>query len=378
MDIISLIIILGIMQGFFLGILLLTKNAPNKKANRYFGLLYFIFSISIMDFVFIRTGVYFNYPHLMYTTGWSLYCFGPLLLFYVNALFDPAYTFRKTHLLHFVPLLTAGIISIKFYMLPAAIKLNLLTAVIQGKSSPWNIFMALSASFHVIIYMAVVHYKLTRYRHSLKDASSFTETIDLSFIYVAIYANYAIFTNIILVVILVLSHTLTNILTFIGVVPLMATVAIYVSGYMALRQREIPAEILDVARQPKMQRPVNTDPKAEQYIRQLQNLMESEKLFLDNQLTLKKLADRLGIPAYQLSQLINDRLNQNFFDFINSYRVNEAKRLLTDEEKSIYTVLAIGYESGFNSKSSFNSVFKKMTGVTPSDYRLSRDAAIQG
>jgi YesN/AraC family two-component response regulator len=103
--------------------------------------------------------------------------------------------------------------------------------------------------------------------------------------------------------------------------------------------------------------------------------MENEKLFLDGDLTLQKLAERLAIPAQHLSQVINERLDQTFSDFINKYRVEEAKRRLLDPKTQHYTVLAIGEEVGFNSKSSFNAVFKKYTNTTPSEFRKANNGA---
>ena len=97
--------------------------------------------------------------------------------------------------------------------------------------------------------------------------------------------------------------------------------------------------------------------------------MESEKPHLDSDLTLPKLADHLQIPPHHLSQIINESLKQNFFDFVNGYRVEEAKQLLLDPEKSSFTVLAIAEEAGFNSKTVFNTAFKKGTGKTPSAFR---------
>ena len=97
--------------------------------------------------------------------------------------------------------------------------------------------------------------------------------------------------------------------------------------------------------------------------------MEREKPYLDANLTLQELAGRVSISLNHLSQLLNERLNQTFFDFVNSYRVQEAKRELCNPAKAHLTILAIAYDVGFNSKSSFNSAFKKHTGITPSEFK---------
>ena len=97
--------------------------------------------------------------------------------------------------------------------------------------------------------------------------------------------------------------------------------------------------------------------------------MKSDKLYLDRTLTLEKMARKLSIPPLHLSQLINERLNQNFTNFENSYRVDEAKRRLSDPRNDRFTIVAIAEASGFNSKSTFNAAFKKNTNLTPSEFK---------
>lgn len=97
--------------------------------------------------------------------------------------------------------------------------------------------------------------------------------------------------------------------------------------------------------------------------------MEEEKLYKETELTLRDLADKLQYPSYQVSQGLNEGLGRNFYDLVNGYRVEEAKRLLADPKSMNYTILAVGFEAGFNSKTTFNTVFKKMTGLTPTDFR---------
>ena len=97
--------------------------------------------------------------------------------------------------------------------------------------------------------------------------------------------------------------------------------------------------------------------------------MGKDKLYQEPELSLQNLADKLLYPSYQVSQAINEGMEKNFYDLINGYRVEEAKRLLLDEKSRNYTILSVGFEAGFNSKTTFNTVFKKFTGLTPSEYR---------
>jgi AraC-like DNA-binding protein len=97
--------------------------------------------------------------------------------------------------------------------------------------------------------------------------------------------------------------------------------------------------------------------------------IEGDRLFLDPELTLNDLSQHVQLPPYLVSQAINTQLNKSFYDLINGYRVEEVKKLLYDPTHQHYKILSIAFHAGFNSKTVFNSVFKKMTGVTPTQYR---------
>jgi AraC-like DNA-binding protein len=104
-------------------------------------------------------------------------------------------------------------------------------------------------------------------------------------------------------------------------------------------------------------------------LERLQHYMNAEKPYLQAELTLDQLAEQIGIRPKILSQVINDLLKQNFFDLINRYRIEEAKKLLTNPVDKKLTILEVLYEVGFNSKSSFNTLFKKYIGLTPSEFK---------
>jgi AraC-like DNA-binding protein len=102
---------------------------------------------------------------------------------------------------------------------------------------------------------------------------------------------------------------------------------------------------------------------------QLMNLMETEKCFLNPDLELPSLAAKLNLTPHELSYLLNKGMGSNFFEFVNQYRVEEAKKLLLSAEHKHLNILGIAYEAGFNSKTTFNATFKKVTGVTPSNFK---------
>lgn len=104
---------------------------------------------------------------------------------------------------------------------------------------------------------------------------------------------------------------------------------------------------------------------------QLIELMETEKPFLDSELSLIKLANKMNISSHLLSYIINNGFNENFYQFVNRYRIEEAKKLILNPKMEYLSLLGIGFEVGFNSKTVFNTTFKKITRQTPSEFKKS-------
>jgi YesN/AraC family two-component response regulator len=104
-------------------------------------------------------------------------------------------------------------------------------------------------------------------------------------------------------------------------------------------------------------------------ITKLKYLMEVEKVYCDADISLGSLAEKLSIPPYQLSIIINESLKQTFSEFINSYRIEEAKRILLDPKKAQQKIDAVSLEVGFNTRVAFYQAFKKYTKMTPTQYR---------
>jgi len=150
-----------------------------------------------------------------------------------------------------------------------------------------------------------------------------------------------------------------------------ASLLIYAIGYTTFKQPEIISDGLVFKHSPKYENSTLTSERAENYSAKLLNIMETEKPFTESDLKLQDLARMLSIPPHHLSQILNERLHLNFYDFINRYRVEEAKRRLVDANGNHTTILGIAYDVGFNNKASFNTAFKKHVGLTPSQFKKS-------
>ncbi len=166
---------------------------------------------------------------------------------------------------------------------------------------------------------------------------------------------------------------MTDLFTYLGFV-----LYLYYAYWHATQQR--PMTLLEPAPSPRLneggkdkyQRSSLTREQGIAIFQRIKAAMEQGKLYRNADLTLPALAEAAEAPGYHISQVLGEVAGQNFYDFVNTYRVNEAKRLLTDPSKQHYTILAIAFEAGFNSKTTFNKVFKNVTGQTPSEYLSER------
>jgi AraC-like DNA-binding protein len=125
--------------------------------------------------------------------------------------------------------------------------------------------------------------------------------------------------------------------------------------------------ISDVVTKEKERRSYLTNIDTEKLKKKIDELITVQEVYTDEHLTLKKLASLADVSAHQLSEFINEHYQKNYTTFVNEYRINKAKKLLTENDDD--TVLAIAFDVGFHSKSAFNEAFRKITGLTPTDYK---------
>lgn len=142
---------------------------------------------------------------------------------------------------------------------------------------------------------------------------------------------------------------------------------VFYLGYKGLTQPYLLINSQEINNKKKYSYSNLTKEEAKQILNRLLQYIKSEKPFIDPNLTLKNLARKINIQQKYLSQIINEYMHQNFHDFINHYRIEFAAKMLREEKET--SILDIAYDSGFNSKSSFNSEFKKNMNMTPSQYR---------
>ncbi|GAJ00981.1 unnamed protein product, partial [marine sediment metagenome] len=210
---------------------------------------------------------------------------------------------------------------------------------------------------------------IKKYQVEIKNVYSTIEHINLSWL------NFVIFgfigwksLEIIELVLLITGRNYSAIFFYITaeVVFLIFVSLMFLKG---LKQPEIFSGNNENQHKRKYEKVLLSEAMKEDYKNKLVQCMETQKPYLDLSLCLNDLAEKVSISPQYLSQVLNTCLNKNFFDYINSYRIKESKSLLSGQASNKKTILEILYESGFNSKSVFNTAFKKHTGMTPSQFR---------
>jgi len=206
---------------------------------------------------------------------------------------------------------------------------------------------------------------------------SYSENIKLKWLRLLIYIFGVVWTA--LIVITVIHHIFDLFSTSFCTDGLFISLSVFVIliGYFGLKQRLIYKDLMETEHIISPNNKIKyagshlDERTAEIYVDKLTNLMHNSKPYLQAKLTLPQLAVELDISTHYLSQIINEKFKLNFFDYINNFRVEEVKKKMKDSSYMNFTLLAIALDSGFNSKSAFNRIFKKVTNLTPSQYHNS-------
>ncbi|RPH32825.1 MAG: AraC family transcriptional regulator [Bacteroidales bacterium] len=377
MDIIFLI---GIVQALFLSVLIFSKK-QKSTGDFVLGIWMVFLGLHLLDTYINSTGIVLKYPHLL-AIGFNFPMLqGPFMFVYVLVMINKKGRFKPVYLLHSLPFLVFTVYLISdFYCLSASEKLSYYEIQAEQFSPAIRLmqfFKILLGPFYVVWSLI----KLKTHRKNILEYFSYSERINLNWLQFVIAGLGFVWVTVLISVILEIALPMSDYPIYISV-----TVVIFFLGYFGLKQQVIydnrlqNFEKLEDDKEVKIEELAEDKPKgrykksgldentAKEYLNMLLSYMAKEKPYLNGKLSLKEVADYLGISINHLSQVINEQTGMSFFDFINKYRVDEVKMRLADPKYEQFTLLGIAYDCGFNSKSSFNSIFKKATGLTPSQF----------
>jgi AraC-like DNA-binding protein len=334
----------------------------NVKANRMLAL----FAL-VMGCAFTSTFILIAQPAMLNSILFKVlnsvqFLLAPLLYFSIVYFVKPEKQLTKTDLIHTVPFIIYTLIEFAQDIDNTSLSATELIRINQNVS-----FLVRDClPFQTLGYLIAGYALLKKHKHHLKQVASNISKIDLTWL-------RHFLTILLLTVLIWINDALFEIPLLTEATPFIYTLAIFFLAFFSIRQKtvfafgDIELPTSDHSRTT-LKNPRLTPQQIENLTAKLTFLMESEKLFLDNDLRLSIMAEKLGLGVHQTSFLINETSGNNFYNFVNGYRVEEAKRLLSSSTIEELNILGIAFASGFNSKTTFNTTFKKVVGVSPSEY----------
>lgn len=378
----NFLIISGILQIIILSFIIFFHQKGNIKANKVLSVFIFISALHFGWYMVIDSnieqiiGAYFLWIPYSY-----LLSLGPLIYFYTRILTTSNFQFSLKHSLHFLPA-------------TAEVLLQLLL-IIEGISSNrqfydntyfivFKIIQILFTCTSLLVYANKSMILIKSHEKSLIDNFSNYKNITLLWLYRLIkYMRILWF--------FWLSFEMTFIIFWrfqlhaipvyllLYVLLIIATYSTYWIGIEGLKKTESLPENEDFKNHDVMAPNSYSNLGSQEIssiIEKLQRLMTEEKMFLHETLSLKTLSNRIHVEPNLISFVLNSKLNKPFYDFVNEYRIEEVKEKMKDPKYAHFKLVELAYESGFNSKATFNRVFKKLEGLTPTAYRNEMTASL--
>ena len=371
--IIDFLMLALVVQGLILSVVL-AYSSKKIESNRYIAAFIFAIAESTLLMELDYLGLLQKYPSLLTAIIPLNMALGPLVYLYARGI---VFGNRQPHqniLIHFVPtilymkhqiislLYVLGVLSIPFisdlYVLPFT----------QRVLFSFNSLALIPAFLSLVVY-SLVTYKMVTNHIDDKNLSTYKKA-DLKWVKMLVQ----------IVAVLILIWFISILVGYIFPIPDMepwfhyclyipAIVFVYWLGMMVYKRQRIMTkdEMLEYIKQPV--KAYFKEEEASGYYNQLKELMVTDSLYINPVLKVDMLAARLSIPEKGLSNLLNQYAGKNFNDFVNEFRVEEAKKKLIDPRNANFTIAAIALECGFNSLATFQRVFKQTTGVTPSQYQ---------
>ncbi len=359
----SSVILIGaiISQGCFAAVLLLI-SPNNSKSNRYLGLLLLAFSLWLLDDFFNAGLVYQQNPNFYFLPIYFSFAFGPLIYLYTVSITESDFKFSKKHLWHFIPVLFQTIL----YVFLQCKDYTFRRWFWQEVHLPYTYNIEFIGSLLSLIIYLLFSLKLVKeYQNWINNQYSEISRINLNWLKLVLGVLAIICFLWIIDTLLRLGWLYYPKHDF-STISLGLSILVLAVG--ALLQSNLKKMGFDRSKISKDHSDANVAID-QLLLGRIKSEMQEKKYFLNPKLTLQIFAKNLNEPSRKLSLHINYGLKKSFIDFVNEYRVEEFKKNIKDKKMSHLTFTGIALESGFNSKSTFNRVFKKITGENPSSFQ---------
>jgi len=367
---------IAVFVSLLLAFFLFTVKTQNKLANRLFAFFFILSALDLSGFFFYE---FIEGQLNLEAFRWTTCLLGmPLFYLFVLAVCYSDFQLKWKHLWHVIPFLVVNLIFIpRFY---AADELQKIQFFKVHNQMPEMLFFRVLVEVQYLIYIVSVYLILKKYKELYLE--NYARTGFSTYKWLFQMTTVFLIAHSIVVLKNLLRCTNFN-ETFIWANVLVGSIALLVTCWLIMKALNHPELFRGINSKLKLAKDILPETEEKQtsgtfendviknQILSLREYMDQKEPFLDPSLTIQELSNQINMPVRELSVLINHHIDQHFFDFVNEYRIQKAMKILKDSSKSNLTVLEILYEVGFNSKSSFNTAFKKYTNLTPTAYRNS-------
>lgn len=367
LTLLSTMLFAGILQGIFQIFRLILLNG-RLIVNKLMVLAIAIITIIITQYFLVLSGGYRNFAYLLGITESIIIAIGPTLFLYIRQIF-----FRKKlklwDLMHYLPVLILIYLYLPLISLPHDYKVSIIeNQWLNPAYFSWQYFTYLSVlvihmSFYLMFTILIIKRNCVILQQNTSNAIllklhsiRFVMGLFISFmlLFIIIYSFFSIQYQ--------YAAALESMLM------LSMGVFIFILGHISFRNREIYFAGEFKKEESKYKSSPLSPEKSSSYVERLKEEMDQSKPYLNPDLKLQDIANDLDIPKHHLSQILNQELKMNFFDFVNHYRIEAVKKELTNPSLKHITIYGIALQNGFSNKASFNRVFKNITKMTPSQY----------
>lgn len=355
--------------------IVLRRRGRNRRANAYLGALLGAMALLLFDGFLRAEGVHTRHPHAIGLTAWVPFVIGPLVYLYVREMTSREQ--RAPAWRHFI--VTGAylvVLAVTFFPRSASYKRS-----IAEHHASWVInALEIALLVYGLAYAIAALVRLRGHREHIEEVYSNLHGVSLRWLVVLSTLNALVWIAALVGFVIRMSGAAENGAASL-IVPIGSTITVFVIGYFQLGQSEIyvvPAEpaaaapttdapaVADIKPAPAYQRTRLAEDDAAALETRMRAAMTDKKLYQRSGLTLPELADEVAATPHELSQVLSTRLGKNFYAFVNEHRIEHVKVGLTTTDRP---VLDLAFDAGFQSKSTFNTAFRKATGTTPSEFR---------
>lgn len=359
----------ALIQFLFFFVFILVQKTKDPLPNRILASLLLTKALCLTDLLlyFLKPWeTYHFFAHFLYIGISFKVLWGAILYLYTKSVTNRNFRLSRWDSLHFIPFfIYFGFMWFSFIRFDLETKFHLLK-VQSGAYSSYEEFIIVNSSSHILIliYLIFSFKELMQYRSEIKNNMSSIENHNLTWL-MTVFIGFLILraSDITSMLVMIFTGSQSVLLMIISIALLLIFVQILV--YKNLRQ---PLMEFGIENKKKYKDSSLTEQEKSEYTEKLEKAMKEQKPYLDPMLTLPALARMIRIQPRYLSQILNENLHQNFFDYVNRYRIEESKHLLSVNSGKEKTILAIMLAVGFNSKATFNTAFKRYTGMTPTNF----------